>query len=124
MIELSNIHPDRFYTDLVSNGTLIEERVDATNEDGDFKTFYGFDDATDEADEEAYTLEEYGMAYLFKDGKVYLASVHLESNEAIGINELEAEEIKDLINELINGEPHEGDADSFYESNAWAVAFK
>jgi hypothetical protein len=124
MIELSNIHPDRFYTDLVSNGVLIEEKVDGSNEDGDLNTFYGFEDAVYEAEEESYTLEAYGTAHIFKDGKIYMVTVHIESNEASGVNELEASEIKDLINELINGEPHEGDADSFYESNAWALAFK
>ena len=124
MKELENIHPDRFYTDLVSNGVLIQETVDGTNEDGDFNTFYGFEDAVYEAEEESYTLEEYGIAHYFKDGKVYLASVHIESNEAIGINELEVEEIKSLINELIQGEPYEGDADAYYENNAWAVVFK
>ena len=124
MIELSNIHPDRFYTDLVGTAVLIRETVDGTNEDGDLNTFYGFEDAVYEAEEESYTLEEYGVAEYFNDGKVYHVTVHLESNEASGVNELEANEIQDLLNDLINGEAYEGDADAFYENNAWAVIFK
>jgi len=50
MKELENIHPDRFYTELVSNAQLLEERVLGTNEEGESQLFYGFEDAIDEAD--------------------------------------------------------------------------
>jgi hypothetical protein len=124
MKELENIHADRFYTDLVINGKLIQETVLGTNEDGDSQVFYLFEDAIDEAEEEGFELESYGEAYYYKDGKVYLVTVFLENNEGSGVNELDAKEISELIQKLIEQEPHEGDSDSFYESETWAVDFK
>lgn len=124
MKELDNIHADRFYTDLVINGTLIQETVLGTNEDGDSQVFYLFEDAIDEAEEEGFDLESYGEAYYYKDGKVYLVSVFLENNEGSGVNELENKDITELIQKLIEQEPYEGDADSFYERETWAVDFK
>jgi hypothetical protein len=124
MKELDNIHADRFYTDLVINGKLIQETVLGTNEDGDSQVFYLFEDAIDEAEEEGFELESYGEAYYYKDGKVYLVTVFLENNEGSGVNELDAKEISELIQKLIEQEPHEGDSDSFYESETWAVDFK
>lgn len=124
MKELDNIHADRFYTDLVINGKLIQETVFGTNEDGDSQVFYLFEDAIDEAEEEGFELESYGEAYYYKDGKVYLVSVFLENNEGSGVNELDAKEISELIQKLIEQEPYEGDSDSFYESETWAVDFK
>ena len=122
MKELDNVHQDRFYTDLVMNGKLIEERVNGTNEDGETQLFYCFDDAVDEAEYEGFTLDEYGEAYYYKEGKVYLASVYLENNEASGINELESEEIVQLIAELIVS--NDDDEEWFYEQNEWAKEFK
>lgn len=124
MKELDNIHADRFYTDLVINGKLILETVLGTNEDGDSQVFYLFEDAIDEAEEEGFELESYGEAYYYKDGKVYLVSVFLENNEGSGVNELDAKDISELIQKLIEQEPYEGDSDSFYESETWAVDFK
>lgn len=124
MKELENIHADRFYTDLVINGKLIQETVLGTNEDGDSQVFYLFEDAIDEAEEEGFELESYGEAYYYKDGKVYLVSVFLENNEGSGVNELDAKDISELIQKLIEQEPYEGDSDSFYESESWAVDFK
>ena len=121
MKELENIHPDRFYTELVSNAQLLEERVLGTNEEGESQLFYGFEDAVDEADYEGYTLEEYGEAYFYQEGKVYMASVFVENNEGVGINELEKEEIIQLIAELIV--THEDDEEWFYSENEWAKAF-
>jgi hypothetical protein len=122
MKELTDIHADRFYTELVSNGMLLEERVNASNEDGDFKLFFGFEDASYEAEEEEYTLEEYGEAYYFKDGKVYMVTVHLETNEASGVNELEHAEIAALIQELI--ENSSDGEEYFYQENEWAQAYR
>lgn len=124
MKELDNIHADRFYTDLVINGKLIQETVFGTNEDGDSQVFYLFEDAIYEAEEEGFELESYGEAYYYKDGKVYLVTVFLENNEGSGVNELDAKEISELIQKLIEQQPYEGDSDSFYESETWAVDFK
>jgi hypothetical protein len=121
MKELENIHTDRYYTDLVMKAQLLEERVLGTNEDGETQMFYGFEDAVDEADYEGYTLEEYGEAYFYQEGKVYMASVYVENNEGVGINELEKEEIIQLIAELIV--THDDDEEWFYSENEWAKAF-
>ncbi len=124
MKELDNIHPDRFYTDLVSNGTLIQESVEGENEDGDINTFYFFEDAIYEAEEEGYTLNDYGEAYYYKDGKIYLISVYIENNEAVGVNEFDSNDIENFINGLIMSEEFEGDEDAFYQNNEWALQFK
>ncbi len=124
MKELENIHADRFYTDLVINGKLIQETVLGTNEDGDSQVFYLFEDALDEAEEEGYELESYGEAYYYKEGKVYLVSILVENNEGCGVNELEPKDIVELIQTLIEQQPFEGDSDSFYERETWAVDFK
>ena len=121
MKELENIHPDRFYTELVSNAQLLEERVLGTNEEGESQLFYGFEDAIDEAYCEGYTLEAYGEAYFFQEGKVYMATVYVENNEAIGINELDRDEIIQLIAELIA--VLNDDEEWFYSENEWAKAF-
>ena len=124
MKELENIHADRFYTDLVTNGRLIQETVLGTNGDGDSQLFYIFEDAVSEAEEEGFELDAYGEAYYYKEGKVYLVSVFLENIEGCGVNELESNDIAELIKTLIDGEPYEGDSDSFYESETWAVDFR
>ena len=124
MKEVENIHPGRFYTDLVINGKLIQETVFGINEDGDSQVFYLFEDALDEAEEEGFELESYGEAYYYKEGKVYLVSVLVENNEGCGVNELEPKEIAELIQTLIEQQPFEGDSDSFYERETWAVDFK
>ena len=67
-------------------------------------------------------MDEYGEAYYYKEGKVYLTSVYLENNEASGINELESEEIVQLIAELIVS--NDDDEEWFYEQNEWAKEFK
>ena len=104
------------------NGKLIEERVNGTNEDGEIQLFYCFEDAVDEADYEGFTLDEYGEAYYYKEGKVYMVTVYLENNEASGINELDREEIIQLIAELIVS--NDDDEEWFYEQNEWAKEFK
>lgn len=124
MKEVENIHPGRFYTDLVINGKLIQETVLGTNEDGDSQVFYLFEDALDEAEEEGFELESYGEAYYYKEGKVYLVSVLVENNEGCSVNEVEPKEIAELIQTLIEQQPFEGDSDSFYERETWAVNFK
>lgn len=124
MKEVENIHPGRFYTDLVINGKLIQETVLGTNEDGDSQVFYLFEDALDEAEEEGFELESYGEAYYYKEGKVYLVSVLVENNEGCSVNEVEPKEIAELIQTLIEQQPFEGDSDSFYERETWAVDFK
>lgn len=122
MKELIDIHADRFYSDLVKNAVLIEERVEGTNENGDLRTFYGFDDAFDEADYESFVLDEYGTAFYYFNHKIFMVSIFLENNEAIGINEFEEEEVKEFIAELINSDPYFGDKATFLAENNWAIS--
>ena len=123
MKELENIHTDRFYTDLTINGKLIEETVFGTNDEGDTQKFYIFEDAIYESEEEGFELAEYGDAYYFKDGKVFLVTVFIENNEGCVVNELDSNEISELIHRLIDEQPYEGDSDLFYECEPWALDF-
>ena len=100
MKHLENINPNKFYTRLVLEGHLVEEIVEGVDEDGNWSTFFNFDDAVSEAKYEDVTLNEYGNATYYYEGKVYEVVVYLENNEGTGINELEIDEIKSLINKL------------------------
>jgi len=100
MEHLENINPNKFYTRLVLEGHLIEEIVEGVDEDGNWSTFYNFEDAFSEAKYEDVTLNEYGNATYYLKGKVYEVVVYLENNEGTGINELEIDEIKSLIHKL------------------------
>lgn len=122
MKELTDLHADRFYIELINSAKLLEERVSGKNDEDEFRIFFGFEDALDEAEEEGFELEEYGEAYFFKDGKVYLVTVHLETNEAIGINELDQKETKSFVQELI--ENSSDGEDYFYQENEWAITYK
>ena len=56
MKELEGIHYDRFYQELIKEATLVEERIKGGTEDGNLQTFYGFEDAEDEAQYEGATI--------------------------------------------------------------------
>ncbi|MFZ8836441.1 MAG: hypothetical protein ACO3MV_02050 [Flavobacteriales bacterium] len=122
MKTLDNIHADRFYTDLALNGHLIEETVEGQNEDGEWSTFYGFDDAIDEAPYENVTLNDHGIAYYAHEGKVYQVTVFIENSEGTGVNELEADEIKELAERLLEESNDLGYSEAeFYEKEPWAM---
>lgn len=122
MKTLDKIHADRFYTDLALNGHLIEETVEGQNEDGEWSTFYGFDDAIDEAPYENVTLNDHGIAYFAHEGKVYQVTVFIENSEGTGVNELEAEEIKELAERLLEESNDLGYSEAeFYEKEPWAM---
>jgi hypothetical protein len=122
MKTLDNIHAGRFYTDLVLNGHLIEETVEGQDEDGEWSTFYGFEDAVDEAPYENVTLNDHGIAYYAYKGKVYEVTVFIENSEGTGVNELEAEEINGLAKRLLEESNDLGYSEAeFYEKEPWAV---
>jgi hypothetical protein len=121
MKTLDNIHPGRFYTDLVLNGHLIEETVEGENEDGEWSTFYGFEDAVNEAPHENVTLNDHGIAFYAKEGKVYQVVVFIENDEGTGVNELEADEVKELAARLLEESNDLGWSEAeFYEKEPWA----
>ena len=118
MKHLDKLHADRFYTKLVTEGHLIQEKVEGTDNDGKFHEYWGFDDAENEAGWEGVTLNDYGNALYFMDGTVYEAVVYLPNNEGSGINEYESEDIEQLIKDLIK---EIGDIDEFYEKEPWEI---
>lgn len=121
MKTLDSIHPGRFYTDLVLNGHLIGETVEGQNEEGEWSTFYGFEDAVDEAPHENVTLNDDGIALYAHEGKVYQVVVFIENNEGTGVKELEADEIKELAARLLEESNSSGWSESeFYEKEPWA----
>ena len=121
MKTLDSIHPGRFYTDLVLNGHLIEETVEGQNEEDEWSTFYGFEDAVDEAPHENVTLNDDGIALYAHEGKVYQVVVFIENNEGTGVKELEADEIKELAARLLEESNSSGWSESeFYEKEPWA----
>ena len=121
MKHLDKINPNKFYTKLVLEGTMIEEKVSGTDGDGNIVDYWGFEDAIYESEEEGTTLEDYGSAHYFIDGQVYEAIVYIPNNEGTGINELGIEDINLIIKNLradfveINGE-----INGFYEDHPWA----
>jgi len=124
MKPLTEINANKFYTQLVLEGQLIEELVEGVDEDGEWYKYYGFEDAEYEADGES-TLNEYGNALYFFEGKVYDAVVYLENNEGSGINELDASEIKALIGRLREESEDLGYSESdFLESQPWVSHFE
>jgi Fe2+ or Zn2+ uptake regulation protein len=102
MKELENINCNKFYTQFVIDGHLIEEIVEGVSHENNWVTFYGFEDAAEEAEYEEVTLNKYGNATYFFEGKVYEAIVFLENSECTSVKEFENEEIKALIDKLKN----------------------
>lgn len=124
MKHLDHLHADRFYTKLVHEGKLILEKAEGEDEEGKTVEYWGFDDAKSEAEYEGVTLNEYGNAAYFFEGKVYEAVVYLPNNEASGINEYEADDIKSLIKELMDDDSdYQDDTEYFLEMNPWAKQF-
>ena len=70
MKHLDNIHPDRFYTELVDNAFLIQ-MIQGETQSGEVQTYYDFEDAEDEASYDGAELSEYGNAYYFTNDKIY-----------------------------------------------------
>jgi hypothetical protein len=120
-LQISNL--SQFHSKLNSEGILILEQVMGNNDDGDFKIFFGFEDAVDEAEEEGYELESKGEAYCFHEGKIYEISTEIESSEVLAIFELDPNECSQFVKKLIKEEPYEGNAEDFFEENDWAKAF-
>jgi len=121
MKHLEKINTNKFYTKLVLEGTLIEEKVSGTDSDGNIVDYWGFEDAIYESDEEGTTLEDYGSAHYFNDGQVYEVIVYVPNNEGTGVNELSIEDIKQVIKRLKAEELEiNGEIDGFYEEHAWA----
>ena len=121
MQELEGIHHERFYRQLIEEATLVEERIEGETEDGELQTFYGFEDAEDEAQYEGATLLEYGEAYFHKDEKVYMCTIYFENMECVGVNILDKEEIKDFVANLLESE--HGDEDALIEKQPWTKDF-
>ena len=95
------MNPNKFYTKLVLQGTLIHQKVTGTDSDGNIVDYWGFEDAIYESEYEGTTLEEYGSAHYFIDGQVYEAVVYIPNNEGTGINKLGMEDINLIIKNLI-----------------------
>ena len=124
MKHLDNINPNKFYTQLVHHGHLIEEVVDGVDQDGNWSSFYDFEDAIIDAEDEGVTLNEYGNAKYYFEGKIYDVVVYLENYEGSGINELEIDEIEALINKLRNQSEEAGYSESdFIRKEPWVTEF-
>lgn len=120
MIELENINSNKFYTKLVLDGHLIEEIVEGVDPENNWVTFYGFEDALEEAEFEGVTLNKHGNATYFFEGKVYDAIVFLENSECTSVKELEHGEIKALIDRLKNEALELGYSEvEFMEKEPW-----
>ena len=121
--ELQILDLAQFHSKLNTEGILILEQVMGNNDDGDFKIFFGFEDAVDEAEEEGYELESIGEAYCFHEGKLFELSTEIESGEVLAIFELDPNECAQFVKKLITEEPYEGNAEYFFKENEWAKAF-
>jgi hypothetical protein len=122
MKHLDNIHPDRFYTNLVDNAFLIHEVVEGETQSGEFQTYYNFEDVEDEASYDEVNLSENGKAYYFKDDKIYECIVYLENMECTGVNLYEDQnEIKSFVQELLT--LAQSDEDELLHQNPWAKKY-
>ena len=63
MKHLDKINPNKFYTRLVLEGTLIHEKVSGTDGEGNIVDYSAFEDAIYESEDEGTTLEEYGSGH-------------------------------------------------------------
>ena len=108
------LHTDRYYEMLADRGVLISEEVSGTDEDGELETYYGFDDAVEEAEYEDVQLDQYGEAYFYQESVFYQCIIHMESNECTAVNMLEPIEVKELAaNQL---DLHHGDEAELLEA--------
>jgi|MDTC01.2.fsa_nt_gb hypothetical protein len=122
MTHLDNIHPDRFYTDLVDNAFLIHEVVEGETQSGEVQTYYDFEDAEDEASYDGAELSEYGNAYYFINDKIYECVIHLENMECTGVNLYDnPNEIKSFVQELLS--LAQDDEDELLGQNPWAKKY-
>lgn len=124
MKHLDNINPNKFFTQLVHHGHLIEEVVEGVDQDGNWSSFYDFEDAIIDAEDEGVILNEYGNAKYYFEGKIYDVVVYLENYEGSGINELEIDEIEALINKLRSQSEESGYSESdFMRKEPWIIEF-
>lgn len=124
MKHLDNINPNKFYAQLVHHGHLIEEVVEGVDQDGNWSSFYDFEDAIIDAEYEGVILNECGNAKYYFEGKIYDVVVFLENYEGSGINELELEEIEALISKLRNESEEAGYSESdFLNKEPWVKEF-
>lgn len=122
MKHLDQIHPDRFYTELVDNAFLIHEVVEGKTESGELQTYYDFEDAEDEASYDGAILSEYGNAFYFKDDKIYDCVIYLENMECTGVNLMDGfDEIKSFVKDLLAIE--QDDEDELLNQNPWAKKY-
>lgn len=122
--EIFDVNLSEFFENLKAEGDLIQEQVMGSNEDGDSKVFYYFEDAVDESEEEGYELDQFGEAYYFYEEKIYEVSIDITSGQPSSLSELDQKEIEQLIKKLIADEPYEGNTETFYEENSWAQNFR
>jgi len=121
MEHLDNIHPERFYRELIDDAFLIQEVVEGETESGEWERYYNFEDAEDEASYDGAILSEYGNAFYFKDDKIYECVIYLENMECTGVNLYsDTNEIKSFVNDLLD---LAGDEEELLDQQPWAKKF-
>lgn len=118
MEQLTDIHYERYYRELIDSATLIHEVIEGETSNGDIEKYYWFDDAESEAYYEDATLSEYGSAFYFKDGKVYECIIYFEDIECVGVNVYTGDEVKEFVQELLDIEY--GDEEEVLYKHPWA----
>jgi hypothetical protein len=122
MEHLDNIHPERFYRELIDDAFLIQEVVEGETESGEWERYYNFEDAEDEASYDGAILSEYGNAFYFKDDKIYECVIYLENMECTGVNLYsDTNEIKSFVNDLLD--LAQGDEEELLDQQPWAKKF-
>lgn len=122
MEHLDNIHPERFYRELIDDAFLIQEVVEGETESGEWERYYNFEDAEDEASYDGAILSEYGNAFYFKDDKIYECVIYLENMECTGVNLYsDTNEIKSFVNDLLD--LAQGDEEELLYQQPWAKKF-
>jgi len=122
MEHLDNIHPERFYRELIDDAFLIQEVVEGETESGEWERYYNFEDAENEASYDGAILSEYGNAFYFKDDKIYECVIYLENMECTGVNLYsDPKEIKSFVNDLLD--LAQGDEEELLDQQPWAKKF-
>ena len=101
-----DVNEKKFYNMIDNDGELLFEHVEGWDEEGNHYEYYGFEDALNECVSDMAKLHDYGKAYYYYDGKIYLISVYLPNFDGAGVNILEVEsdkeEIKGILTILFN----------------------
>jgi hypothetical protein len=122
MEHLDNIHPERFYRELIEDAFLIQEVVEGETESGEWETYYNFEDAEDEASYDGASLAEYGNAFYFKDDKIYECVIYLENMECTGVNLYsDPNEVKSFVKDLLD--LAQDDEEELLDQQPWAKKF-